>query len=89
MKIKANFRVIVIPDSFTSYPERNAKELMQSIKRHCDIDDCSLDYDMVCSFCGANWDVYTEDIPEEKIKKGLPACCTKAQVEWEKEQERG
>lgn len=83
MKIQANFRVVAEPPSLLlrAVTMREAEQLRDEIKRHCDVESVSTECDMVCSFCGDIW----ENIIDEN---GMPICCNKAIEEYKKDKEK-
>ena len=77
-----NWRVVVMP--FVPYTRdtnrQDAEVLAQEIKRHCDIEDLSIEFDMVCKFCD-------EPLKTGLDENGIPTCCNKALDEYNKPEE--
>ena len=88
-QIRSNYRIVVEPDSplFGETTEEYCESTVREIKRHIDdLKSVYVDWDMVCSFCGAPWEVASHD--DETVKKGQPVCCEKAMDEWDAQNER-
>jgi hypothetical protein len=81
-----NYRVVVEPVTHVygiklsaDTIKRDCQEIANQIKRHVDnIEHISVEFDtkITCSHCGYEWEV---------DETGLPQCCTKAQVEFEQQ----
>lgn len=66
--------------------------IKNDIKRHIDgFSSVTTDFTTqhICSFCKSTWEVWTEqdEASDPECKAGMPACCEKAQEEWEAQHE--
>ena len=80
-KRKINIRVEVTPYSIYQGEDslyKSNRDLIEQIKRHCDFDTISDNFEVeeYCSFCNTIW---------ESDDQGVPFCCEEAQNEWCKE----
>lgn len=67
----------------SAHYEREAKDLQEFIRDHRSCDQYTIhvvkETETICEFCNDEW---------ETLDSGEPVCCTKAQEEWNEEQER-
>ena len=92
---RENFRVVVSVDKpwmmngdIEDTWQRNAGRVYDEVKRHIDgWDDVSVESDIVCIFCGLQWEVQNIHIPD--CPKGQPLCCDDAIALFDATQKAG
>ena len=88
--ITENYRLEVFPVGYrwraSTHQESVGQlaDLATSIKRHVDDWDNIIhnwDTREICEFCKGEWEIWEEE-DDGELKKGMPACCQKAQEEY-------
>lgn len=94
---RSNYRVVTelysrqysSEEQYRRHAPKDAESIKESIRRHVDdIGDVYIECDSqgVCSFCGRDWEVITEDmLADDWDTIGMPVCCQDAIDEFESE----
>jgi len=85
-KIQDHFTVVITPNRTWEPAKDICQRIVTAVRRHIDdVADASVDWDVVCSFCGSDWE--EEERGDCNCPIGMPVCCEKAIEEWEAKKE--